>query len=412
MIKSRIEDLLENYKVGKVLGEGGFGTVCLVTHKQTSMIRAMKMINKKKLSQRDENKFFEELNILKDIDHPNIVKVFEHYQDDKYHYLISEYCSGGELFERIKEVSPFSEKVAAQYMKQILSAISYCHINNICHRDLKPENILFDSKSPSSQLKVIDFGASTRFDPNQKLTRRIGTPFYVAPEILNKQPYDEKCDVWSLGVIMYVLLCGYPPFWGTTESEIYDKVKKGKFEFAKEDWEMISEDAKKLITKMLEYNPVERISATEAYAHPWIQTNVYVEPLDEKMLRKLMTFSSKNKIRTAIMQLISSQILTQNDKNNLIKQFQALDKDGNGVLTKQELIQGYEKVLNDKFKAISIVENIFDDIDQDQSGQVDFTEFISACLNKEKQLSREKIEQAFKLIDVDNNGQITKLEIE
>lgn len=129
---------------------------------------------------------FTELDLLREMDHPNIVKVFEHYQDDKYHYLISEYCSGGELFDRIKEVSPFTEKVAASYMKQIFGAISYCHINKICHRDLKPENILFDSKASNSNLKVIDFGASTKFDPMQKMTKRIGTPFYVAPEILNK----------------------------------------------------------------------------------------------------------------------------------------------------------------------------------------------------------------------------------
>eukprot|EP00825_Cyclidium_porcatum_P045113 TRINITY_DN6771_c0_g1_i3.p1 TRINITY_DN6771_c0_g1~~TRINITY_DN6771_c0_g1_i3.p1 ORF type:complete len:455 (+),score=106.20 TRINITY_DN6771_c0_g1_i3:263-1627(+) len=406
MIKSSAVDLLENYTIGKILGEGGFGTVCLVTQKNTQIIRAMKMINKKKLSKSEENQFFDELNILKEIDHPNIVKVFEHYQDDKYHYLISEYCSGGELFERIKEISPFSEKVAATYMKQILSAISYCHINNICHRDLKPENILFDSKNSNSYLKVIDFGASTRFDPNSKLTKKIGTPFYIAPEILSNQPYDEKCDVWSLGVIMYILLCGYPPFWGKTDQEIYDKVKQ------EEDWEMISEDAKALIVKMLTYNPVDRISATEAYAHPWIQTNVWVEPLDEKMMKKLVSFSSKNKIRAAILQLISTQILTQNDKNNLIKQFQVLDKNGDGYLTKEELIVGYEKVLNDRFKAQNIIEKVFSDLDQDQSGKVDFTEFITACINKEKQLSKDKIEKAFRLIDIDNNGQITKQEIE
>jgi len=168
----------------------------------------MKMISKKKLNKTEEDKLFEELSILRSIDHPCIVKVFEHFQDDKYHYLISEYCTGGELFERIKDVSPFTEKVAAHYMKQILSAISYCHVNNIVHRDLKPENILFDSKLTNSNIKVIDFGASTKFDHNEMMTKRIGTPFYVAPEILLKKPYDEKCDVWSLGVIMYILLCG------------------------------------------------------------------------------------------------------------------------------------------------------------------------------------------------------------
>lgn len=228
----------------------------------------MKLINKKKLSKADESKFFEELKLLKDIDHPNIVKVFEHYQDDKYHYLISEFCSGGELFDKVYLQQAYTEKIAATYMKQILSAISYCHINNICHRDLKPENILFDGYGPL--LKILDFGSSTRVDLNCRQSRRTSAPYYVAPEVINKQIYDEKCDVWSLGVIMYTLLCGYPPFYAQQDQEIFEKIRKGKFEFNKEDWDCISGDAKELITKMLTYNPNDRITATEAYAHPWI----------------------------------------------------------------------------------------------------------------------------------------------
>ncbi len=225
-------------------------------------------------------------------------------------------------------------------MKQIFGAIQHCHIKRICHRDLKPENILFDSKLPNANLKVIDFGASTRFDPNSKLTKRIGTPFYVAPEILNKQPYDEKCDVWSLGVILYIMLCGYPPFWGKTDQEIYEKVKEGTVEFYNEDWDHISDDAKDLIRKMLTYKPSERISTAEAYAHPWIAHNVHVEPLDDKIMRKLATFTARNKIGVAFMQLIATQVLSTKETENLTKNFQSMDKNGDGMLSKEELIDG------------------------------------------------------------------------
>ncbi|KAL4446120.1 hypothetical protein ABPG74_021659 [Tetrahymena malaccensis] len=412
MVRISTQDILDSYTIGKVIGEGGFGTVCLVRHKTTQIDRAMKMIPKKKLNKSDEDKLFEELAILRQIDHPCIVKVFEHFQDEKYHYLISEYCTGGELFERIKDVSPFTEKVAAGYMKQILSAISYCHINNIVHRDLKPENILFDSKATNSNLKVIDFGASTKFDHNEKLTKRIGTPFYVAPEILTKKPYDEKCDVWSLGVIMYILLCGYPPFWGQTDQEIYEKVKKGKFEFYEEDWADRSSDAKDLISKMLQYDPKDRISATEAYAHPWILSNVHVEPLDDKMMKKLSQFAAKNKLRIAILNLMANQVLNTQDKNEMVKHFESLDTNGDGMLSKEELIEGYAKLLGDTHKAKQTVENVFNDLDLDGSGKVEFSEFLVACLQKEKVLTKDRIEKAFKLIDTDGNGQITKKELE
>ncbi|EGR32359.1 protein kinase domain protein [Ichthyophthirius multifiliis] len=413
MVRQNNQNILEFYQLGKVLGEGGFGIVCLVTHKTTGIIRAMKMIKKEKLNKIQEDQLFEELNIVKQIDNPYIIKIFEHFEDDKNHYLITEYCTGGELFERIKDVSPFTEKVAANYMKQILSAISYCHFHKIVHRDLKPENILFDKKQSNSNLKVIDFGASTKFNPDQKLTKRIGTPFYVAPEILTKTPYDEKCDVWSLGVILYIMLCGYPPFFGYSDQEIYEKVKKGKYEFYSEDWNFISKEAKDLISKMLQYNPINRISAAEAYAHPWISQNRNVEQLDDKIMKKLCQFQAKSKLRAAILQLMANQVINTQEKEQMVQYFDSLDTNGDGMLSREELIQGYTNFLNGDFiKAQQIVEDSFKDLDLDGSGKVEFTEFLVASLQKEKLQSKDRIEQAFKLIDQDNNGQITKKELE
>jgi len=174
--------------------------------------------------------------------------------------LITEYCNGGELFERVKTMNGFTEKIAAFYMKQIISAVVHCHAQNIVHRDLKPENILFDSKKQSANVKVIDFGTSRRFDPSKKLTKTLGTPYYIAPEVLHKN-YNEKCDVWSLGVILYIMLCGYPPFNGRNEKEILKRVETGIFSFDPEEWANISTEAKTLINKMLILDPSKRISA-------------------------------------------------------------------------------------------------------------------------------------------------------
>lgn len=180
----------------------------------------------------------------------------------------------------------FSEKEAAEYLKQIIWAVYYCHQKNIVHRDLKPENILFESKKPTANLKVIDFGTSRKFDSQKKLTKRLGTPYYIAPEVLMKN-YDEKCDIWSCGVILYILLCGYPPFNGPDEDSILKAVKEGNFSFDEADWGQISQDAKILIKKMLQKDPKKRISAREVYEDPWIQKNSLKNQLNTRVLQNM-----------------------------------------------------------------------------------------------------------------------------
>jgi calcium-dependent protein kinase len=172
----------------------------------------------------------EEVNLMMGLDHPNIMKVFSLYEDEKYFRIITEYCSGGELFEKIQSQSSFSEKEAADYMRQILSALHYLHSKGIMHRDIKAENLLFEHKGPASNLKMIDFGVSTKFGKDKKLKETLGTAYYIAPEVL-LQNYDNKCDVWSCGILMYILLCGYPPFNGDDDEEILESVKRGDLEF-------------------------------------------------------------------------------------------------------------------------------------------------------------------------------------
>lgn len=209
---------------------GSFGKVSLVTHKRTGILRAMKSVRKSHVLKDKGTSLFNELGILKRLDHPNIMKLFELYQDEKHYYLVSEFCAGGELADRLRRAGHFSETSAANYMKQILSAVSYLHGKRVVHRDLKPENMLLDSNRDDAHIKIIDFGAAGPFKHGEKMKLCVGTPHYIAPEVLNRS-YDEKCDVWSCGVIMYVLLCGYQPFTGISRRVIVDRIKSGTYYF-------------------------------------------------------------------------------------------------------------------------------------------------------------------------------------
>ncbi|CAD8190994.1 unnamed protein product [Paramecium octaurelia] len=405
------KNINESYLIKEMIGQGGFGKVYKVVHKQTGMIRAVKMILKEKMKQEDEERLLEETAILMDIDHPNIVKLYEIFSDTYSYYLVSEYCEGGELFEKIKLVSILTEKEIANFMKQILSAVSYCHQKGIVHRDLKPENILFDQKHDQASIKIIDFGASAKLQNCEKLQKRIGTPFYVAPEVLDAN-YDEKCDIWSLGVILYILLSGYPPFMGTNEQEVLLKVKKGEYSFDPNDWGKVSNTGKDLIRRMLLYNPVNRISAADALNHEWIKNNKAKGQINSLTLSKLQDFDSKNKLKYAIFQFITVQVVTNQEKNDLLEIFQEIDKNGDGTVSKDELYQAYLKIhKGDKLAAETVVEELFPQLDANGSGIVDFSEFITATINKEKSLSRQRIEQSFKLFDLDGNGLITKQEL-
>lgn len=207
-----------------------------------------------------------EIKILKLVDHPNIIKLYEVYEDERYIYLVMEYCRGGELIERIVEKSTFSEQEAANLMKKIFQAINHLHNQGISHRDLKPENILYTSKEPNAEIKLADFGLSSKFGED-KMHSIVGTCYYIAPEVLRRE-YGPKCDIWSLGVIMYQLLCGKTPFVGKNIFEIFDNIKRSKFSFQGNLWDSVSGEAKDLIRKLLNKNHKKRLSAVRALNHP------------------------------------------------------------------------------------------------------------------------------------------------
>jgi len=208
--------LRDHYRIGKVLGTGAFGEVRMCVHRESGAQRAVKVLRKSHMDDDEKRMLFNEINILKEIDHPNIIKMYEFFEDEKRYYLVTEICKGGELFDEILQRGKFSERDGAVLMKQVLSCINYCHQANIVHRDLKPENILLEQNKEFDQIKIIDFGTSLVYDPSRSLDEKLGTPYYIAPEVLNKN-YNQKCDIWSCGVITYILLSGVPPFNGQSD---------------------------------------------------------------------------------------------------------------------------------------------------------------------------------------------------
>ena len=402
--------MIENdYVIGEECGSGAFATVRKVKSKSTGQIRALKII--KKTKSQDSARMYLEVEILKKLIHPNIMQIFEFYEDKKNFYIITEICDGGELFEQIVNKGTFNEHNGANVVKQILSAVNYIHLNSIVHRDLKPENILLDTNK-NDIIKIIDWGTARFFEKNKKMNKVSGTPYYIAPEVLFEK-YDEKCDIWSIGVIMYILLCGYPPFNGDSDTEILNRIKEGKFVFPEEEWANVSIDAKDLISCMLKYNPDERLSAADCLKHKWITGQVQKEvdvKLSIRCLDNMKKFHAERKLQQAALTYIVNHLLSKEEKNELLELFQSFDKNGDGVLSKEEIFEGY-KLQMDEEDALKEVERIMSEIDIDKSGTIDYNEFLIAATNRQKVLNQDKLEQTFKMFDKDGNGSISLDEI-
>lgn len=412
-VSKKVGKIRDHYRIGKVLGSGAFGEVRLCLHKDTQTQRAVKVLRKNLLDEKEMDMLKNEISILKDMDHPNIVKMYEFLEDEKRIYIVTEICKGGELFDEILNKSKFDEKDAMVVMKQLLSAINYCHKKSIVHRDLKPENMLLEQDKDLEKLKIVDFGTSLTFDPDRALDEKLGTAYYIAPEVIKKS-YNEKCDLWSCGVIMYILLSGEPPFNDpkADNEAIMKKVEKGKYDISKGIWKTITKEAKDLIKKLLTYKPEDRISAEEALQHPWIKElkQEIDEDSSKNALSSLKAFRSEQKLKVAAASYIGSQLISKSEKEKLGKIFKALDTNGDGQLSKDEIMNGYEehfgKLLNE-----DEVDQLFLDVDTDKSGFIDYSEFIVATMSSKKNMSEEKLTAAFKLFDTDNSGTISSQEL-
>jgi calcium-dependent protein kinase len=383
----------------KPLGEGSYGTVTRGMHKRTGAERAIKIVSKSRL--RHLARFRLEIEIMKEMEHPNIIRLYETYEDDTNIYLVMELCTGGELFDRIISVGTFCEREAAAYVKQMLSALFYMHNHGICHRDIKPENFLLSTGDKDAQLKMIDFGLSSRFSGGEFMRTKSGTPYYVAPEVLGGL-YTEKCDIWSVGVLAFIMLCGYPPFNGRTDKEILALVKRGCVKFMEPEWSAISVDAKDFVKRLLEFNPNTRFSAREALEHVWLKNNVIetasvVDPdIQSRILSSLRQFRTVSKLKKIALTAIAHQ-LNDSELEGLKELFQSMDVNGDGTLTIDEIKLGLTRkniLLPPDF------EIFFNDIDLDGNGTIDY-------MDRRLYQQRDVCWRAFKIFDRDNSGKIS-----
>ena len=402
-------NLTDKYDIIKEIGSGGFSRCLLVKNKITNQNFACKELIKKSISNYEG--LMREVNLMIKLDHPNIIKLYEYYEDEKKIYLIMELCTGGELFDKIikntENGKPFTEQQVAHIFKQMMSAVNYCHKNGIVHRDLKPENLLYFDQSEDSPIKVIDFGMSERFDHEKFMTEKVGTAYYVSPEVI-KGKYDEKCDIWSAGVILYILICGYPCFNGEDDKEIISSILRGKVQFYSPEWDNISDDAKNLVLNMC-CPPEKRLTAEQVLNETWVKDNApnSSQNIIPKKIDGFKKYAGSDKLRKAVLTYIASR-LSENEIKEIKEIFQSIDTDNDGKITLEEM----KKVISKGDINIKFDEDIFKKIDTDNSGNIEYTEFISASIDKNIYMNEQKLKNAFNLFDTDKNGKISKKEIE
>eukprot|EP00968_Pinguiococcus_pyrenoidosus_P022964 scaffold3496_cov201-Pinguiococcus_pyrenoidosus.AAC.3 len=334
-------DVTKIYKMqgGKVLGTGASGSVKLVEHRQSGQKFAMKTLHMDRFDRNCLMDLKTEIRIMVEVDHPNIIRLQEVYQTADYIYLVLEVCNGGELLNRLnaQKGHHYSERQASKYMREMCQAVRYLHDHNICHRDLKLENFILDSPGDDAQLRLIDFGLSKHLkQSHQHMHRAVGTPFYVAPEVLDFN-YTVACDMWSLGVIAYMLLCGRPPFAGETDEDILQKVMKGRYHFPAKVSKKISDHAKDFVASLLRLDPGSRMTAEEALAHPWLHDwDGPAEPIHMDVLEDLAHFQELTEFQRIAKEVIA-YTLKPSDVRQLRSEFEKIDQEERGVITFEEV---------------------------------------------------------------------------
>ncbi|XP_061369880.1 calcium-dependent protein kinase SK5 [Gastrolobium bilobum] len=408
----RTQIITELYALGRKLGQGQFGTTYLCTHKSTGRRYACKSIPKRKLlCKEDYEDVWREIQIMHHLsEHPHVVRIDGTYEDALAVHLVMELCEGGELFDRIVQKGHYSERQAAKLIKTIVEVVESCHSLGVMHRDLKPENFLFDTVDEDAKLKATDFGLSVFYKPGESFCDVVGSPYYVAPEVLRKH-YGPESDVWSAGVILYILLSGVPPFWAETEPGIFRQILLGKLDFQSEPWPSISDSAKDLIRKMLDQNPKSRLTAYEVLRHPWIvDDNIAPDkPLDSAVLSRLKQFSAMNKLKKMALRVIAER-LSEEEIGGLKELFKMIDTDNSGTITFDELKDGLKRVGSELME--SEIKDLMDAADIDKSGTIDYGEFIAATVHLNKLEREENLVSAFSYFDKDGSGYITIDEIQ
>lgn len=407
-----MEDVKSHYTIGKELGRGQFGVTYMCTHKQTKEQYACKSIAKRKLIHKDDKEDVRrEVQIMHHLTgQPNIVELKGAYEDKHSVNLVMELCAGGELFDRIIAKGHYSERAAASLCRTMVKVVHTCHSMGVIHRDLKPENFLFLSKDENSPLKATDFGLSVFYKPGDVFKDIVGSAYYVAPEVLQRR-YGPEIDIWSAGVILYILLSGVPPFWAETEQGIFDAILRANIDFESEPWPSISGGAKDLVKRMLEHDPKKRLKAADVLSHPWMREDGEApdKPLDSTVLVRMKQFRAMNKLKKVALKVIAES-LSEEEIRGLKEMFKSIDADNSGTVTFEELKNGLAR-FGSKISETE-VRQLMDAADVDGDGTIDYLEFITATMHMNRMEREDHLFTAFQFFDKDNSGYITKEELE
>ena len=413
LVTQKFGDPDKYYKKIKDLGSGSYGAVYLAKNVVMDNIVAIKSIEKTEDNMVDDLEIKNEINILKKLSHPNIVKIYEFFDTILYYYLVTEYCKKGELFSYIK--NRFSERQLAVLFYQVFSGLCYLHEKKIIHRDLKLENIMVSDVEKDVLtgeeyfwIKIIDFGTAKIFEKNKTEKSIIGSSYYIAPEVL-RQKYNEKCDTWSVGVILYMTLVGVAPFDGRTDEEIIHRIKTGKYNKKNSRFVEHSEEVKDLVYKLLEMNTEKRYSAKEALNHPWFQKyggrnlfNNFKQEDIKPYIENLFNYKYNSKLQELVIAFLVHNISNNYETLIILKMFRHFNKAGDCKLTKKELTLGLYDY-KEKEDVDEMVDIIFQRLDGDNNGYIEYEEFLRACIDKKHLMTRENLKYAFKFLDKDNS---------
>ena len=400
------------YKKIRNLGSGSYGTVYLAKNMLKDNLVAIKVIEKVPSNIIDDMEIKNEINILKSLSHPNIVKIYEFFDTAIDYYIVTEYCKKGELFEYIN--NKYSERQLAVLFYQVFSGLCYLHEKKILHRDLKLENLMISEIEKDINtgeeyfwMKIIDFGTAKIFERKKKEKEIIGSSYYIAPEVLKKN-YNEKCDTWSVGVILYMTLTGIPPFDGETDDDIIDRIKIGKYSKTNKRFVEHSPEVIDLVNSLLEKNIDKRLSAKQALQHQWFKKyggrNLFCNFNKEDIMpyiENLFRYKYNSKLQELVIAFLVHNLSLTDETLIILKMFRFFNKAGDCKLTKSEFTLGLYGYKN-KEEVDEMADIIFQRLDGDNNGYIEYEEFLRACVDKTKLMTKENLKYAFKFLDHDN----------
>ena len=415
-VQRRTDEFEDHYELRQVLGEGAYGEVFVCQHRYSGTERAVKIIDKSLLIESEYEEVINEYRILKQVDHPNLIRMYEFFDNSGKFYIVQDIVKGGELFDLIEERGKLPEHDVALLMKQVLSCLKYLADENIVHRDINLENILLEEGGDKdySNLKIIDFGLATQIKENDKLTEIVGKTYYLAPEVL-EQRYGAKYDVWASGALAYVCLVGFLPFDSNTEAYVRQLIMEGDVSFNDSEWNGVSDEAKDFVAKLLTYEEDKRPSAEEALRHPWIthaaQASSAIFKKEDSWraqttLSNLRSFTSASSLKEATRSYIASQLLKKEERDNIDRIFREMDTDCDGKLSVHDLQTNY-KEFSDSELSQDQIQELFQNCDLDGSGFIDYSEFVVAGIKDSDLLDEEKLKAAFANFDTDHSGYIS-----